>query len=416
MIAGSKLSQSATSFPFRGSPALSKSIHRLHPFPARMAPEIVVNAVSSLPTGSTVLDSMCGSGTVLAESVRRGHRALGFDVDPLAVLISRVSTRRLDVELLLKKADDVAKHAADLDGYALYLPWIDDDSETRIFTEFWFGPQQRGALRALSALVLRVRGPIGDALRLAISKTIITKEPHASLARDTSHSRPHRAVLTSKYDVINGFRKAVADIGNKLAQDELTGPAMVRRADARRLPQWVTGRAHLVVTSPPYGNAIDYLRGHRLALVWLGYSVPRIRVIKANNIGRQTGGLRRRCPCVSELTHQLGQLEALQPSAQRRILLFVQDMYSVLQEINRSLLLGGCAILVVGNSTVYGQFVDNAGMIAAASEQIGLKEIDRYCREIPGNHRYLPPPQAGCDPALGKRMREEVVLTFEKVR
>ena len=91
-------------------------------------------------------------------------------------------------------------------------------------------------------------------------------------------------------------------------------------------------------------------------------------------------------------------------------------MYSVLQEIHRSLVPGGCAILVVGNSMVCGQFIDNAGMIAAASEQIGLREIGRYSREIPGNHRYLPPPQAGCNPFLTKRMKEEVVLSFEKVR
>jgi hypothetical protein len=91
-------------------------------------------------------------------------------------------------------------------------------------------------------------------------------------------------------------------------------------------------------------------------------------------------------------------------------------MYSVLQEIYRSLLPRGRAILVVGNSLIDSQFVDNAKMIATASERIGLREIARCSRKIPGNHRYLPPPRAGCDSALGKRMKEEVVLTFEKMQ
>jgi tRNA G10 N-methylase Trm11 len=398
-----------------GGGNISSTRHMLHPFPARMAPEIVVKAVGSVPRGSMVLDSMCGSGTVLRESVRHGHRTIGFDVDPLAVLISKVSTRRLDIDLLIQEADNVANRAASLSGDSLYLPWIDTDNETMKFTEFWFGSNQRSALRSLCWLVFRVHGPIGDALKLAISKTIITKEPRASLARDTSHSRPHRVTLTSTYDVIKGFRKAVADIANKLAEHELTGTAEVRRADARRLPRWLTGQAHLVVTSPPYGNAIDYLRGHRLALVWLGYSIPRIRAIKANNIGRQTGASHRRCTCVSELTHQLGRIEEFQSTTQRRLSLFVQDMYSVLQEIHRSLLPRGRAILVVGNSLIDSQFVDNAKMIATACERIGLKEISRYSRKIPSNHRYLPPPRAGCESALSKRMKEEVVLTFEKM-
>ena len=67
----------------------------LHPFPARMAPEIAFEALSSLPEGSLVLDPMCGSGTVLQQSLIHGHQAIGFDKDPLAVLISRVLVKLL---------------------------------------------------------------------------------------------------------------------------------------------------------------------------------------------------------------------------------------------------------------------------------------------------------------------------------
>ncbi|MBA7606712.1 hypothetical protein ES703_13862 [subsurface metagenome] len=407
---------SDASLPFGDNIRLFANGHRLHPFPARMAPEIVVKAVSCIPIGSTVLDSMCGSGTVLRESVRHGHHAIGFDVDPLAVLISRVSTCPLDFNLLTQKADAVANRAVSLDGDTLDLPWIDNDDETSKFVEFWFGQEQRSALRTLAWQVFRVRGPIGDALRLAISKIIITKEPRASLARDTSHSRPHRVGRTSTYDIVQGFRKAVIDITKKLAEDELTGTAIVRRADARRLPSWLTGQVDLVVASPPYGNAIDYLRGHRLALVWLGYTIPRIRTFKAKNIGRQTGPSQRKYSCVPELIHKLGYIRELQPSTQRRLSLFVHDMYSVLKEIDRTLLPHGRAILVVGNSLIDGQFLDNANMIATAGELVGLREVARYSRNIPGNHRYLPPPKAGCDSSLGKRMKEEIVLTFEKNR
>jgi SAM-dependent methyltransferase len=379
-----------------------------------MAPEIVMEAIDSIPRGSTVLDTMCGSGTVLRESVWRGHRAIGFDVDPLAVLISRVSTRHLDLDLLIRKADSVANQATSLNGDILDLPWIDEDVETRKFVDFWFGHEQRGALRALAFLVSHIRGPVGDALRLAISKIIITKEPRASLARDTSHSRPHRVIRTSDYDVIEGFRKAVTDIRNKLTEYTLSGTATVRRADARQLPSWLSNKADLVITSPPYGNAIDYLRGHRLSLVWLGYPIPQIRAIRANSIGRQTGFYRKRCPCIPKFTQQLGCPGDLPLSTQHRLSLFVQDIYLVLKEIHRSLLPHGRAILVVGNSMIDGRFLDNSNMIVTVGEHVGLKEIARYSRDIPENHRYLPPPKVGCESALSKRMREEVILTFEK--
>jgi len=42
-----------------------------------------------------------------------------------------------------------------------------------------------------------------------------------------------------------------------------------------------------VLTSPPYLNAIDYLRGHRLALVWLGHELGPLKEIRANSVGAE---------------------------------------------------------------------------------------------------------------------------------
>ena len=84
----------------------------VHPFPARMAPEIALEALSVLEPGSTVVDPMCGSGLVLREAVQQGHKAIGFDVDPLAVLMSKVWTQSLDASELLERSEAIIKEAA----------------------------------------------------------------------------------------------------------------------------------------------------------------------------------------------------------------------------------------------------------------------------------------------------------------
>jgi hypothetical protein len=64
---------------------------------------------------------------------------------------------------------------------AIDLPWLDGDPETRAFVDFWFGAQQQRDLRRLAS-VLHGRGegdPLANALRLALSRTIVTKEPGA---------------------------------------------------------------------------------------------------------------------------------------------------------------------------------------------------------------------------------------------
>lgn len=386
----------------------------LHPFPARMAPEIALETLSSVPRGSTVLDPMCGSGTVLREALACGHRAVGFDLDPLAVLISRVATCQLDADQLLGKGDAIAEQAASLKDRDLALPWIDNDEETQRFVEFWFAPEQRKALRALAWLVARTHGPAGDALRLAVSKIIITKEPSASLARDASHSRPHRVAVASKYDVIRGFQKAVAQIAREVERVPSTGTATVRRADARRLPGWLSGQVDVVVTSPPYGNAIDYLRGHRLSLVWLGYSIPQLRAIRGRIIGSERS-VYRRCPKeIKELVSYLGPVTELDLKTHRRLQRFARDILILLKQVQRVLRPDGRAVVVMGNSTIAGIFLENTRLVTAAARQAGLCEISQYSREIPASHRYLPPPRTGNDFALSKRMKEEVVLTFQK--
>ena len=59
----------------------------IHPFPARMAPELAGRSLVTVPDGGLVLDPMCGSGTVARAAVEKGLRCVGTDVDPLAVLM-----------------------------------------------------------------------------------------------------------------------------------------------------------------------------------------------------------------------------------------------------------------------------------------------------------------------------------------
>src|SRR5712664_3883833 len=82
----------------------------VHPFPARMAPGIALEVMSDIDE-SRVLDPMMGSGTVLAMARAQGHHGIGFDIDPLAVLISKVWTTTFDSEEILDEADDVLEGA-----------------------------------------------------------------------------------------------------------------------------------------------------------------------------------------------------------------------------------------------------------------------------------------------------------------
>ena len=67
----------------------------IHPFPARMAPEVALAGLKGLPPDYVVLDPMSGSGMVVGTAAKLGLEAIGYDLDPLACMISRVNGTKI---------------------------------------------------------------------------------------------------------------------------------------------------------------------------------------------------------------------------------------------------------------------------------------------------------------------------------
>lgn len=387
------------------------SARSIHPFPARMAPEIALDAIPELADGQqlTVVDPMCGSGTVLSAAVSRHQRAIGVDIDPLAVLMSKVATATIDTVALKARAESICAAARSLDALA---PWSDD--ETAAFVDFWFGPGQKRQLIALSAAISSVDDDSArEALQVALSRIIITKTPQASLAADTSHSRPHRVITRSEYDVFTGFLRSVKSLVRLLDARARTGSAIVLRGDSRRLDGVPNDSADLVVTSPPYLNALDYLRGHKLALVWFGYSIAELRQLRGDSIGAERRLDVEASARVNELVMQV-QKQAVQPQNLRLGMLqrYAADMVGLAGAINRVLKPGAAAVLVIGNSTLRGNYIKNDEIARSALEDQGFALVSRVERDIPATRRYMPIDTASKTSNLRNRMRSEIILTL----
>lgn len=382
----------------------------VHPFPARMAPDLALEKIAELTRpGAVVLDPMCGSGTVPRLAVEEGRRAIACDVDPLAVLITRTACKPEWSKGLLERAEKVVRSARSLrDG----LPaWIQADTNSEEFVEYWFASPQRTALGRL-ARVLADRPSTDDPLRVALSRLIVTKDGGASLARDTSHSRPHRVRLTNEFDVFSGFLQSAARVEKLVSHTDAKQSASIRTVDARSLAFVKRGSVDLVVTSPPYLNAIDYLRGHRMSLVWLGWQIGDLRAIRGGLIGAERALRAAPEEIVAMAKAGVPLIGELPAREQGMVWRFTHDIYRLCRSLSRVTRRGGHLVFVVADSHLKGVPVANSALCRLVAQRHGFEFNEGTVRSLPARHRYLPPPNGGV--GLNARMREEFVQTFER--
>jgi DNA modification methylase len=358
---------------------------------------------------------MCGSGTTLRMALEAGHEVVGSDLDPLAILISRVNTTALIEDEAVGAAYRAVELALSLDAAKIELEWIDNDDETKKFIEFWFAKKQESELRRLVYVInCNFEEPQKSFLKIALSRIIITKEMSASLARDTSHSRPHRVATVNDYDVFKGFLRSAKILSQRVPKGNIPA-ASVERQDARQLSSLPDAQIDAVITSPPYLNAIDYMRGNKLSLVWLGYKISDLRSIRGTSIGAEKKPeAKADFNLIKKASQRLEFYGELHNRDRNMFDRYIYDLYLLMEEIFRVMKPQAKAVLVVGNSCLKEIFIKNTEAVKIAAEAAGLKFENEEERELPANKRYLPVFNKESESSLAKRMRTESILAFIK--
>jgi hypothetical protein len=182
--------------------------HNFHSFPAKFPPQLPRKFILGLThRGDVVLDPMTGSGTTIVEASLAGRRAIGTDIDPLALLVSKVKATSLNATKVARLGTRALDRAS---RGGLEARLKSRDAKTRGFIDYWFAEETQIELQALIDEILQVEDPSARAfLALTFSSTIITKVS-VSFAFDLAHTRPHRAkiVYSRAGDVLLGQDRA----------------------------------------------------------------------------------------------------------------------------------------------------------------------------------------------------------------
>jgi len=367
--------------------------------------------------GATVLDPMVGSGTTMVAARLSGRRGIGIDRDPLAVLIARATIQTISNEQvaglpgrILQRARKGIRQIHLLQARAR-LP-----REDQQFLRYWFPPASQKQLFALaSAIDSEPQGPQRDLAWAVFSSLIIAKSAGASFALDISRSRPHKRPDKDFVLPFDGWgRRFKSAVARHPFLDNLpTGEATIVEGDARALAL-KDETVDLVLTSPPYLNAIDYLRAHKFSLVWMGRDLQGLRQLRGTMMGTERGlwspdGL----PASFERRLE----EAVTTSRRRAILRrYLSDMHKLLAEAKRVLRPGGLAVLVVGPSIVETDEADAVAVVRGLASSLDLETVGSATRSLSAGRRSLPPPfRASQENPLAKRMEHEILVALRKL-
>ena len=424
------------------------STHNFHAFPAKFPPQLPRLFIESLTSpGDIVLDPMQGSGTTILEAILSARSGIGFDIDPLSVLVTKAKSTPLDKEKVARIAEEILANATKIsrDRPGDFLKHLNTrwEDKSREFIDYWFDFDTQVELLALLLGIAKIQDlSIRQFFELSFSSIIITKSGGVSLARDLAHTRPHRAKLiySAQGEIIEGeefledppanlkyatkYLRSPLDEFSKRVRNNLAGLLAVgdqallgatSYGDAQKLPL-PDASVDLIITSPPYAsNAIDYMRAHKFSLVWLGRNITDLGDLREGYIGGESTANQEFEPLPEYTLNVISAISTLDAKKGLVLRRYYSEMSRVLLEMHRVLKPGKAAIVVVGNSQMRGRDTETQNCLADIGRShgfdvpaIGVRNLDRDRRMMPAGVEIDYASQ------IQQRMHAEYVIGFYK--
>ena len=419
--------------------------HYLFRYPAKFHRPIVAWALKNHGSRKqAALDPFAGSGTLNVESMAAGRPSVGIDLDPLACFIATVKTTplnpdRLDksLERIKQKAARIARKEAELErligsdisgsvyGRERRKFWVPDIPSI----EHWF---KRHVIVDLSSLLHLLKEDVGLgepeknfflACFAAIIRRVSNADPTPVSGLEVTSVQAERN-KTREINVIEEFlhKSRLAIHGMRdlwtVAHSRKRQPfTLIACGDARDIEATIVSKAadllpfSLVVTSPPYCNAVEYGRRHKLEMYWLNLvsdpgshnTLSRTYIGSANGVGRRTDLRKFR---ITKLDRTLARISDIDMSRAVCLERYFASMEKFFFELARVTCKNADVICVIGNSTCAAIEVHTAAFVRElAVEHFELKSEFSYAIR---NH-YM---QYGL--RNGRGIREEVILKFRR--
>jgi len=245
-------------------------LHQLSPYIGKLKSTIALELIQlHSSAGDTVLDPFCGSGTVPLEAAVAGRTPLAFDANPYAVMLTRAKLEApatLDVALTQLSARLQEANRRRPTDLRTVPDWV------RAF----FHPHTLKEALAFADSCIDAE----DYFLLSCLMGILHHQRPGFLSYPSSHLVPYlrdKKYPRKSYPEMYAPRDVASRMAAKVTRafkmplaERAKGHVECRAIGALELHEQVDA----IITSPPYMNALDYVRDNRLRMWFLDRRTP----------------------------------------------------------------------------------------------------------------------------------------------
>lgn len=383
----------------------STGIYSIHPYPAMFHFLVVRKLIFDFSKEDDyVLDPFMGSGVVAGECLINKRNFIGYDINPLAVLIAKVRTNYIKMNTLLNSFEEISKK------YYHMKPELVDFHNI----QYWFYEDVINNLSKLRQAIFSIKETeIKDFFKVVFSETVRkvsrTKNNEFKLFRRKDNNYNSNVINTFKdislknIGLLSTFYKESPwnDIYILLKNKNIIDGIPIE-----------DNFFDLVVTSPPYGDSrttVAYGQFSRLSLRWLGLEEN----VDKTSLGSKPKDIHYDLP--SSLIYEF--IEKISDKDEKRgkeVFSFYVDLSNCISLISKKVKNKGYVCFVVGNRRVKGIELPTDKISADFFENEGFKHEKTLVRAI-SNKRM--PAENSPSNIKGKKdstMRYEYIMVLQK--
>lgn len=377
------------SFKTENRAATTALTHSYHRYPAKFIPQIVDKLIiEHTKPGDLVVDPFGGCGTTLVEAKLLGRRSVGFDINPIAKLITQAKLTPIDPAKLEKSKQKFQKHYDNATIASV-------EHQSRI--SYWFDEKTIIELDRIYESIKSIKDSnIRRFYLCAFSHSLkncsrwLMKSIKPTIDTNKVIPNPLDTFMTHLNSMIRKNKEFYAAIE---AGNSLYTPATVYQTDSTKKWPIKNTSIDLIVTSPPYVTSYEYADLHQLSLLWFGddpnhfkrwhnrfskeFVEFRRNFIGTNSKAKKTGQYD--SDLAADIVEQL--LSKDKPLAEDVANYFI-DMKKVFQRMYHALKPGGTAGVIIGNTTLQGVNIINAEVAAEQMIAAGFVKVDFIKREV----------------------------------